>query len=51
MAAIKDVIKSFMQKDSQVVLKCTSLSAKTVQRCIEEMANDAEKTLTSELQH
>ena len=40
-----------MKKDSQVVLMCLPLSANAVQLNIEEMANDVEKTLTSELQH
>lgn len=38
--AIKDVTENVMKKDSQLVLKCTPLSANTVQWCIEEMAND-----------
>ncbi|XP_023233556.1 zinc finger BED domain-containing protein 5-like [Centruroides sculpturatus] len=49
--AIKDVIENVMKKDSQLVLKCIPLSANTVQRRIEEMADDVERTLTSELQH
>ncbi|XP_023220930.1 SCAN domain-containing protein 3-like [Centruroides sculpturatus] len=49
--AIKDVIENVMKKDFQLVLKCIPLSANTVQRYIEEMANDVERTLTSELQH
>ena len=40
-----------MKKDSPVVLRCLLLSANTVQRHIEEMDNDFEKTMTSELQH
>ncbi|OUC40838.1 hypothetical protein D917_03783 [Trichinella nativa] len=40
-----------LKKDSEPVLKCIPLSAKTVQRCIDEMASDVEKILVSELQH
>ena len=49
--AIKDVIENVMKKDSQTVLKCIKLSANTVQRRIDEMADDWKKTLASELQH
>ncbi|KRY13214.1 Zinc finger BED domain-containing protein 5 [Trichinella patagoniensis] len=48
---IKEVIETVMKKDSEPVLKCIPLSAKTVQRRIDEMASDVEKTLVSELQH
>ncbi|KRY25093.1 Uncharacterized protein T03_14031, partial [Trichinella britovi] len=49
--AIKEVIETVMKKDSEPVLKCIPLSAKTVQRRIDEMASDVEKILVSELQH
>lgn len=49
--AIKDVIENVMKTDPQPVLKCIPLSGNTVQRRIEEMANDVERTLISELQH
>ncbi|KRZ66163.1 Uncharacterized protein T10_5120 [Trichinella papuae] len=49
--AIKEVIETVMKKDSEPVLKCIPLTAKTVQRRIDEMASDVEKTLMSELQH
>ncbi|KRZ15985.1 SCAN domain-containing protein 3 [Trichinella zimbabwensis] len=49
--AIKEVIETVMKKDSEPVLKCIPLSAKTVQRRIDEMASDVERTLVSELQH
>ncbi|KRZ51796.1 Zinc finger BED domain-containing protein 5 [Trichinella nativa] len=42
---IKELIETVMKKDSEPVLKCIPLSAKTVQRCIDEMASDVEKTL------
>ncbi|KAL1227120.1 Zinc finger MYM-type protein [Trichinella pseudospiralis] len=38
-------------KDSEPVLKCIPLSAKAVQRRIDEMASDVKKMLVSELQH
>ena len=38
-----------MKQDSSSVLKCLSLSNCTVQRHIEEMALDVEKTLISDL--
>ncbi|KRX92277.1 Zinc finger BED domain-containing protein 5 [Trichinella pseudospiralis] len=38
--AIKEVIETVMKKDSEPVLKCITLSAKTVQRRIDEMASD-----------
>ena len=47
--SIKDMIENFMKKDSQVVLKCIPLCANIVQG--EEMANDVQKTMTSDLQH
>jgi len=43
--AIKDVIENVMKKDSQPVLKCIPLSANTVQRRIDEMADDVKKKL------
>ncbi|XP_076049445.1 zinc finger BED domain-containing protein 5-like [Oratosquilla oratoria] len=49
--AIKDVIENVMKENSQPVLKCIPLSANAVQRRIDEMADDVEKTLTTELQH
>ncbi|XP_003371113.1 conserved hypothetical protein [Trichinella spiralis] len=49
--AIKEEIETVMKKDSDPVLKCIRLSAKTVQRRIDEMASDVEKTLVFELQH
>ncbi|KRX34992.1 Zinc finger BED domain-containing protein 5 [Trichinella murrelli] len=49
--AIKEVIETVMKKDSEPVLKCIPLSAKAVQRRIDEMASDVEKTLVLELQH
>ncbi|KAL1243881.1 Zinc finger MYM-type protein [Trichinella spiralis] len=49
--AIKEEIETVMKKDSEPVLKCIPLSAKTVQRRIDEMASDVEKTLVFELQH
>ncbi|KRZ88153.1 Zinc finger BED domain-containing protein 5 [Trichinella sp. T8] len=48
---IKELIETVMKKDSERVLKCIPLSAKTVQRRIDEMASDVEKILVSELQH
>ncbi|KRZ00221.1 hypothetical protein T11_618 [Trichinella zimbabwensis] len=38
--AVKEVIETVMKKDSEPVLKCIPLSAKTVQRRIDEMASD-----------
>ncbi|KRX69404.1 SCAN domain-containing protein 3 [Trichinella sp. T6] len=49
--AIEEVIETVMKKDSEPVLKCIPLSAKAVQRRIDEMASDVEKILVSELQH
>ncbi|KRZ66926.1 Zinc finger MYM-type protein 6 [Trichinella papuae] len=40
-----------MKKDSEPVLKCIPISEKTVQRRIDEMASDVEKTSVSELQY
>ena len=48
---IKDVIENVMKKNSQLVLRYIPLSANTVQRCIDEMADDEERTFTSEHQH
>ena len=47
--AIKDVIENVMKKDSQAVLKCIPLSANTVQRRIDEIADDVKNSLASEL--
>lgn len=47
--AIKEVIETVMKKDSHTVLKNLPLSNNTVQRRIDEMADDVEKTLASEL--
>ncbi|KAL1286271.1 Zinc finger BED domain-containing protein [Trichinella pseudospiralis] len=41
--AIKEVIETVMKKDFEPVLKCITLSAKTVQRRIDEMASNVEK--------
>lgn len=49
--AIKDVIENVMKKGFKLVLKCTLLSANTVKRCIQDMADDMKRTLTSEIQH
>ncbi|KRX40686.1 Protein ZBED8 [Trichinella murrelli] len=48
---IKELIETVMKKDSERVLKCIPLSAKTVHRRNDEMASDVEKILVSELQH
>ena len=41
--AMKDVMENVMKEDCQVVMRCIPLSANTVQRRIEEMANDVGK--------
>ena len=51
MPAIKNVVEMVMKQDSERILKCVSLSARTVSRRIDEMSDDVEKTLGSELQH
>ena len=49
--AIKNVFEMVPKQDSGHMLKCISLSARTVSRRIDEMSNDVENTLGSELQH
>lgn len=51
MPAIKSVIKNVLKKDHQQALKCILLNANTVQWGIEEVDNNVERALTSELQH
>ena len=51
MPAIKNVVEMVMKQDSERILKCVSLSARTVSWQIDEMSDDVEKTLGSELQH
>ena len=46
---VLEVIETVMKEDSSSVRKCLSLSNCTVQRHIDEMATDVEKTLISEL--
>ena len=43
LGAIKDVIENAMKNDCQVDIGCIPLSANTVQRRIEEIANQAGK--------
>lgn len=49
--AIKDVIEEVMKKDSSKVLKSLPLSAKSVKKRIDEMAEEVENTVVSELKH
>ena len=46
---VREVIETVMKEDSSSVLKCLTLSNSTVQRHIDEMALDVEKTIISEL--
>ena len=46
---MKDVIENDMKEGPQVAPMCMPLSANTVLRSIEEMDNEVEETLTSEL--
>ena len=49
MPSVREVIDAVMKQDSSSVLKCLSISNSTVQRHIDEMALDVEKTPISEL--
>ncbi|XP_023226163.1 SCAN domain-containing protein 3-like [Centruroides sculpturatus] len=49
--AIKDVIENVMKKDSVDVLKCLPLSASSVKRRIDEMAENVENIVVSELKN
>lgn len=49
--AIKDVIEDVMKKDSANVLKSLPLSANSVKRRIDEMAEEVENTVVSELKN
>ena len=45
------MIENVIKKDSQLVIKCLSVNANTVQQWVDEMVDDEERTLVSELQH
>ncbi|XP_068200436.1 zinc finger BED domain-containing protein 5-like [Palaemon carinicauda] len=49
--SVKEIIDNVMNKDSSSVLKGLHLTSDAVQKNIDEMAVDVEKTLVSELQH